>query len=89
MDIGGTAWRFVGLADPYQARRTAATDLELEAALGEIKVEEDLRRRCAGVGQQNAQEQQDWTTDGATGHGTHPKGKNKKGGQAAGSADKV
>ena len=47
----GTAWRSVGLGDPYTARRTGATDLELEAALGEIKVEEDLRRRYRRVRQ--------------------------------------
>ena len=47
----GTAQRFVGLSDPFTATRTAATDFELEAALGEIKVEEDRRRRCNTVGQ--------------------------------------
>ena len=46
-----TAWRFVGSTDPYAQKRTAATDLELEAALREMKVEEDLRRQCSSVGQ--------------------------------------
>ena len=46
-----TAWRFVGIADRYAQRHTAATELELKAALGEIKVKENLRRRGGALGQ--------------------------------------
>ena len=44
-----TAWRFTGIPDPYLKPRCGATPLESEAALGEQKVEDDLRRRSKVV----------------------------------------
>ena len=37
------------LPNPIQPMRTTATDAKLECALGELKVEEDLQRRCRGA----------------------------------------
>ena len=45
-----TAMKLVhGIADPYQRQKTGATECELEVALGELKVEEDLRRRTRNI----------------------------------------
>ena len=44
-----TVWKFTGLAYPYQKPRCGASALELEAALGEQKVEVDFGRRSKAV----------------------------------------
>ena len=45
------------MADPYRPKPCAASELELEAALGQTKVEEDLNRRSKQVSQWPAVEE--------------------------------
>ena len=40
-----TAWQYVDIADPYQAARAGASEVELEAALATTRLEDDLLRR--------------------------------------------
>jgi hypothetical protein len=72
-----TSWKFVEawVADPYKPKRCAATEVELEAALGAIKVEEDLARRTKGVWQWPAEEENQPQNEGA---GSQQKGNRGK-----------
>ena len=44
-----TGWRFANVADSVQKLRTAGAEIELEAALGAIKVEKELKKRIRGI----------------------------------------
>ena len=54
-----TSWKFVEswVSDPYRAKTNAASELELEAALGSVKVEEEVVKRARQVSQWPAVEE--------------------------------
>jgi hypothetical protein len=77
----GIAWKLVTIPDPFRSRVVGATEPELEAALAEIRVEEDLRRRSkANMQAPQLSDDEDQETQPPT---THPK---KKKGERAGAA---
>ena len=54
-----TGWRFTQMSDPCQKMRTAGKEIELEAALGAIRGEEDLRKRSRGILTEKAESDED------------------------------
>ena len=67
-----TAWKLTTLLEPFAKPRTAAAEVELEAAIAELKIEEDLRRRSKNIVQGGADYEKD---DGDTPPAVTPKRK--------------
>ena len=54
-----TGCRFTQMSDPFQKMRCAGTEIELEAALGAIRVEEDLKKRSRSILTETAESVED------------------------------
>ena len=68
-----TGWRFTQMSDPLQTMRSAGTVIELEAALGAVRGEEDLKKRSRSILTEKAGS--DENPDGNTGPKNKANGK--------------